>query len=164
MERWKPVIKHPNYAVSDQGRVKKRTTDKVLVATDDSRGYPSVTVLDDSGQHTKRVHRMVAETFIPNVDGKTTVNHKDGNKRNNHISNLEWNTMSENIQHAYDHDLKRRPDNAGSPKHPVMIVETGEVFDSLGDCARAIGGVTAHICNCLSGRYKTHCGYHFKSL
>lgn len=164
MEIWKTVNGHPNYEISTEGRVKKKATGKILVSTDDSRGYPAVTLIDDDKQRTKNVHRMVAETFIPNPDNKRTVNHKDGNKRNNHISNLEWNTLSENVTHAYRTGLKHRPDNAGSPKRKVRIVETGEVFESIGACARAIGGDQAHITNCLSGRYKTHKGYHFEAV
>ena len=162
METWINSSKYPNYAVSDHGRVKKISTDKVLIATNDSRGYPAVTIIDDNGQHTKNVHRLVAETFIPNPEHKRTVNHKDGNKSNNHISNLEWNTLSENVTHAYANGLKQRPDNAGSPKRAVRIVETGEVFESIGECARSINGDQAHICNCLSGRYHTHKGFHFE--
>lgn len=162
MENWKTPINHPNYLVSDCGRVKKKSTSKILVCTDDSRGYPAVTLIDCDGQHTKNVHRLVAETFISNNMNKRTVNHIDGNKRNNHISNLEWNTSSENLKHAYLNGLKHRPEIGGSPKRRVMIIETGEVFNSIGECSRFIGGDQAHICNCLSGRYKTHKGYHFK--
>ena len=164
METWKTVAGHPNYEVSTRGRVKKKATGKILSATNDSHGYPAVTIIDDDGQHTKNVHRLVAETFIPNPENKRTVNHKDGNKRNNHISNLEWNTMSENIAHAYETGLKRRPETCGSPKRKVRVVETGETFESIGSCARAIGGDQAHISNCLSGRYRTHKGYHFESI
>ena len=162
MEVWKTSNKYPNYEVSSEGRVKKKSSGKILTATDDSRGYPAVTILDSNGQHTKNVHRLVAETFLDNPYNKRTVNHKDGNKRNNHISNLEWNTMSENIKHTYNNGLKRRPDTCGSPKRRVRIVETGEVFESIGACARAINGDQAHISNCLSGRYRTHKGYHFE--
>ena len=162
MEVWKTIPGYPDYSVSTYGRVKKNETNKILVLTDDSRGYPALSLRNDSGWHTETVHRLVAENFIPNPCGKTTVNHVDGNKRNNHISNLEWNTLSENVKHAYDTGLKRRPDYAGSPKRPVRIVETGEVFGSIGECARAIGGDQAHICNCLSGRYHTHKGYHYE--
>ena len=89
MEIWKTAKGHPSYEVSTEGRVRKIATGKILVATDDSRGYPAMTIIDDDGPHTRTVHRMVAETFIPNPENKRTVNHKDGNKRNNHIANLE---------------------------------------------------------------------------
>lgn len=164
MEIWKTIKKYPNYEVSTHGRVKKKSNGRILKATNDSRGYPAVTILDKYGQHTKNVHRLSAETFIPNPENKLTVNHKDGDKRNNHISNLEWNTMSENVKHAYDNGLKRRPDNCGSPKRRVRIMETGEIFESIGSCARAINGDQAHISNCLSGRQHTHKGYHFEDV
>ena len=157
--------KYTNYDISKEGYVKNNKTGCILKSTDDSRGYPAVTIFDDDGkQHTKNVHRLVAETFIPNPEDKRTVNHIDGNKRNNHISNLEWSTIGENLKHAYRNGLKRRPENAGSPKRKVRIVETGEIFDSIGDCARHINGNQPHISNCLSGRYKTHKGYHFEAV
>ena len=53
------------------------------------------------------VHRLVAEHYIDKVEGKDWINHKDGNKTNNHFSNLEWCTPSENIKHAFDSGLKR---------------------------------------------------------
>lgn len=164
MEIWESVKQYPNYEVSTHGRVRNKKTGNVLVTTDDSRGYPALGFWANGKGHTKNVHRLVAETFIPNSEGKRTVNHKDGNKRNNHISNLEWSTSSENLKHAYDNGLKRRPDTCGSPKRPVRIIETGQTFDSIGECARAISGDQAHIVNCLSGRYHTHKGYHFEYL
>lgn len=162
MEIWKTIDAFPNYSVSNEGRVRKDTTGKILVATPDSRGYPALSLKDETGWHTKPVHRLVAKAFIDNPYEKRSVNHIDGNKSNNHISNLEWITDSENMLHAYTTGLKHRPDYAGSPKVAVRIVETGEVFSSVGECARVIGGDQAHIFNCLSGRYRTHRGYHYE--
>lgn len=162
MEVWKTIEDFPNYSVSSDGRVRKDSSGKILIATRDSRGYPSLSLKDENGWHTKMVHRLVAKAFVENPYEKRSVNHIDGNKSNNHISNLEWVTNSENMSHAYATGLKHRPDYAGSPKQRVRIKETGEIFESVGECARAIGGDQAHIFNCLSGRYHTHKGYHYE--
>lgn len=162
MEIWKIIDDYPDYAVSTEGRIRKNANKRILATTPDSRGYPAISLKDENGWHTKNVHRLVAKTFIDNPMNKPTVNHIDGNKRNNHITNLEWATSGENLKHAYATGLKHRPDYAGSSKKRVRIVETGEVFNSVGECARAINGDQAHIFNCLSGRYHTHKGYHYE--
>ena len=70
-------------------------------------GYPMVTLSSNDNKRKKfYVHRLIAEYFIPKVEGKTFINHKDGNKTNNKLSNLEWVTQSENIKHAYDTNLR----------------------------------------------------------
>ncbi len=68
-------------------------------------GYKRVIVSKDGKTRKLSVHRLVAELFIPNPENKPQVNHKDGNKANNHVSNLEWTTASENTQHAFDTGL-----------------------------------------------------------
>lgn len=94
------------------------------------------------------VHRLVATTFIPNTDSKKIfVNHIDGNKQNNHVSNLEWATPSENCTHAYQTGL--RPDN----KHVLAKnIDTGEIleFNSIWECGRHFktnGGTIHRILN-----------------
>lgn len=104
-----------------------RVNGKSLVETSKfktSRGYryKAVTATVDGKQKHYYVHRLVAEAFIPNPENKPQVNHIDGNPLNNHITNLEWATASENIQHAYDNGLtetlsntSRRCGLCGSP-------------------------------------------------
>lgn len=90
------------------------------------------------------VHRLVATTFIPNSDPKKIyINHKDGDKQNNHVSNLEWVTPQENAIHAYETGL--RPDN----KHVLAKnIDTGEIleFNSIWECGRhfKVNGGTIH--------------------
>lgn len=151
--------KHPKYEdvlVSDTGRVLSYKTGKhvELKPNDNGLGYQRVGIGHGNPQY---IHRLVAETFLPNDDPeKNQVNHKDGNKHNNNLYNLEWCTQSYNDRHAFKHGLKV------AKGRPVEIVETGEIFCSEAECARAINGIQGNIAQCLAGKRHTHRGYHFK--
>ena len=101
MEEWKP-IKDYNYEVSSFGRVRNKCSKKLLSIFDTNReGYLRVILFSNGKRKRFFVHRLVAETFIPNSENKPQVNHKDGNKQNNNVENLEWVTCSENGLHYY---------------------------------------------------------------
>ena len=111
-ELWKPVPDYEGYHVSNFGRIKriyKNGKLKILNPTLIRKGYPRVCLCKDNQKKTFLVHRLVAKTFIPNPENKPQVNHLDGCKLNNHVSNLEWATQSENMRHAYDTGLKVNP-------------------------------------------------------
>ena len=78
-------------------------------------GYVRVRLLYGKKDVTCRVHRLVAEAFIPNPDGKETVNHIDGNKENNNVDNLEWADRHEQMQHAYKKKLKKPMKGSNNP-------------------------------------------------
>lgn len=102
-----------------------------------------------------KVHRLVAETFIPNPDNKPQVNHKDGNKQNNHIDNLEWVTCSENHIHAYKIGLENHK-GINHPQHKLTKNDVLTIRDLYlnGMKQREIGKIygihQAHISNIVN--------------
>lgn len=157
---WKEHPTRPNVYISDIGIVAKNIRGHVIIKKQhlQNSGYLVVSIGDYTTRDTERgnqlVHRLVAETFIPNPYNKQFVNHIDGDKTNNSVDNLEWCTGSENMQHAYKSGLRST--------EKVKIVETGEVFRSAAECARVIGGTPCGVCDCKNGRQKMHRGYHFE--
>lgn len=114
IERWENIEGYEGqYEVSDHGRV--RSIERIVTHKSMSlkkipsierkfekpTGYCSVILIKKAKRNHLLVHRLVAMAFIPNPENKEQVNHKDGNKRNNHVSNLEWMTRSENVRHAH---------------------------------------------------------------
>lgn len=92
--------------VNKLGDVFSVRSGKMLIPSTHKKGYKQITFYDNNNARiTRKVHRIVAETFIVNDENKPTVNHIDGNKLNNNVSNLEWATYGENQQHAYDNGL-----------------------------------------------------------
>jgi len=98
MEDWRIINDFPNYSVSNFGNVMNTTTNKRMKLNVNT-GYHHVSLVNDVGQKTFTVHRLLAISFIENPENKPEVNHKDKNKLNNNLSNLEWNTRLENNKH-----------------------------------------------------------------
>lgn len=106
MEKWVDVVGYEgDYEVSDLGNVRNKKTKKVLKQRMDMYGYLKVTLSKNNKPKTFLVHRLVATAFIPNPLDKPQVNHKDTDKTNNCVSNLEWSTHKENISHAVNNGL-----------------------------------------------------------
>lgn len=100
------IPEFPNYSISKDGVV---MGDKVKAQSMGKNGYLYVTLYANTMSKKLYVHRLLATAYLPNPENKRTVNHKDGNKTNNVLSNLEWSTDAENIQHAYDMGLNHSP-------------------------------------------------------
>ena len=159
-EEWKTIEDYPNYSVSNLGRVRNDKTGKILKLGKSGgyggRQYSHIILWGDD--HTYKgfsVHRLVASAFIPNPGNKPEVNHIDGDHFNNVISNLEWSTRLENIEHSH------------AVLHPkrIMRIEDNKVFNNAEEAARASGLKSpSSILHCVrGGRYRqTAGGYHWR--
>lgn len=132
MEEWKDVAGFEGlYMVSTYGRIKSmpkktRNGSRILRPIVQSNGYCHVTLCVNNKTHQKRLHRIVAESFISNPSNLPHVNHKDLNKTNNSIDNLEWVTSAENMKHSYLNGRvsKRR-------KAVSLICEYGNIIEEF---------------------------------
>lgn len=97
----------PNYSIHRDGTITNTKTNTTKQHWLGANGYFHVDLYHENKSSKVAVHRLLALHFIPNPENKRTVNHIDGNKTNNDLSNLEWATDSQNIQHAYDNNLNR---------------------------------------------------------
>lgn len=122
-EIWKPIEGYEGiYEVSDQGRVRNvKRGGRLLSCVKVAHGYLCVSLYKDGKQRMLLVHRLVALAFIPNPENKEQVNHKDLDKTNNTVGNLEWVTRDENLKHAEEHrPSSQRERNPSDPKNRTV--------------------------------------------
>lgn len=130
MENWKIIENFPDYMVSDQGRFKglkeyrQYKSGRILKPKLYKTGYLYIGLYKDRKRYFKRINRLVLETFKGVDPIKPFCNHKDGNKENNWLYNLEWTTQSENEKHAYKLGLK----NQEGENHNLSKLKYGEVY------------------------------------
>ena len=114
MEEWRVIEKHMNYEISNQGRVRHIKKQNIL-AQHLYQGYYKVKLCQDGKDRTWYVHRLVAETFIPNPDNKPTIDHINRNRNDNRVENLRWATRYEqsiNKNHSSNfHHIHKQKNN-----------------------------------------------------
>ena len=158
LEIWKDIEGYEGlYQVSSWGRVKNSRTGRILKGLRDKDGYLLVGLCKKSVSQTHKVHRLVAEAFIPNPQNKPQVNHIDEDKENNHVENLEWSTAKENANHG-----TRNLRGSKTKSKPIICIETGVEYYGARECARQMGLYQSSIIAVLKGRLKTTGGYTFK--
>ena len=151
-EIWLPIVRNPEFGfVSNLGRIKS-SKGKLRTTFASRNGYDRVGF--KGGSITLAVHALVAETFIPKPDQAQEVNHIDGNKLNNVVSNLEWVTKQENTRHAYDHGI--RQNNHRKPKipkeHRDIILNRIASGDTQRSIAKEYGVSPSSLCVYIKGR------------
>lgn len=100
-EIFKTIVEFPNYMVSNFGNV-KGIYGNILKSWSNDSGYNKITLINNGNKFNRFIHRLVANVFIENPNNYNEINHIDGNKSNNHTSNLEWCTHKQNMVHARD--------------------------------------------------------------
>lgn len=162
MEVWKSIKGYEGkYSVSSYGRVRNDQTGHMSYGSRTRAGYLHLPLSRDGEVKYVYVHRLVAKCFLEQTDGRTEVNHKDGNKGNNRVDNLEWVTSVGNMKHAFENGLYLP---FGNDRKPIIAtnVKTGEerYFVSIRD-AKAFYG-TSHIGEVLKGKRTQAKGFTFR--
>lgn len=163
-EIWKDIqCYEEKYQVSNFGRVKFKSTNALLSQRKDRYGYLKVSLeIPTIKQLTKSVHKLVATTFIPNPENKPQINHIDTIKTNNHMSNLEWVTASENMNHAFVNIEFKYPTGAKHWKTTITLKDINQMVMLrnrgmyLKDIAKQFNLSTPTICDILKGKSWLH--------
>ena len=158
MEKYIVINEFDNYAISNLGNIKNIKKGNILTPYLNTNGYLTYTFCQNGVKKTFRLHRLVALYFIDNPNNLPYVNHKDGDKTNNKVENLEWCTAKENDAHARSSRLKNQ-------EKPIIAknIETNETltFKSITEAGAFLGINKGTISKVLNGkRNQTH-GYKF---
>lgn len=170
------------YKISDEGVLhsveryidhpicgKQFVASRIMKVYEDQDGYYCVNIQRGNKEQHVRIHRLVAQAFIPNPENKPQVNHKDGNKKNNHVDNLEWCTNRENVHHAIKTGLKRPQTPSSSKRNKrLRCIETGQVFESINEASRVLGvsswTIESRVYNCARSYTKRLHGLTFEFI
>ena len=146
MKTWKDIINFEGlYKISSDGEIVNIARNKILEPNKSGR-YLYYSLYKNGNPLYKYLHRLIAESFVENVDNKPQVNHIDGNRRNNKINNLEWVTASENITHAHKNNLIKHSEKQielarklGKTRNKyILCTQTGIFYESCTEASKLL--------------------------
>lgn len=170
---WKDIINYEGlYQINEEGQIKNLATNKILKNRIGKRGYCEVMLYKNKSTKQFKVHRLIAETFIPNPNDYPCVNHKDENKLNNNINNLEWCTHKYNVNYGTrtqrmvqtQRQIKKGKSVLCYDKNMNLIC----IYRTISEGARAVNGKPSNISKCCQDniyrnkKYRTSRGYIWK--
>lgn len=162
-EIWKDIKDYPNYQVSNLGKVKNAKTNKILKPFSPIGEYLKVSLSKNGKAKHYFIHRLVAETFIPNPNNYPCVNHKDENPSNNCVSNLEW------CSYQYNNNYGTRNGKVAEKLRKVKCKKVRQydlngnyikTWNSIKEAEKEVG--STHISQCTKGRFKQTKGYKWR--
>ena len=145
------------YAITTCGKVWSYRSKRFLKTHKTSKGYERVELYKNNKCKRFTIHKLVAMAYIPNPDNLPQINHKDENKQNNYVNNLEWCTNKYNSNYGTRNERMSK-----SKMKKVLCIELNRIFDSELQAERELGIGVARISECCSGKNKTAGGYHWK--
>lgn len=144
------------YAITSCGKVWSYKRKKFLKTDKNSKGYARVHLSKNNVGKNIAIHKLVAMAYIPNLDNLPQVNHKDENKENNSVNNLEWCTNKYNSNYGTRNERMAR-----AKMKKVLCVELNRIFDSELQAAKELTMSVSRISACCSGKFSTAGGYHW---
>lgn len=150
------------YQVSNVGNVKslgndKTKKEKILKPAKDKKGYLYVCLCNQEIRKIYKIHRLVGMVFLPNPQNLPEINHRDEDKTNNRVENLEWCDVKYNRNYG-----TRTERSALSQSKQVLCVETNKIYISANEAARQLGFSQSNISRCCNGKLKQAYGFHWK--
>jgi hypothetical protein len=169
-EIWKDISGYEGlYQISNYGKVKSFKKEKnfghLLSFSINHKGYYQIVLTKNKKPKNWLVHRLVALVFIPNPNNLPQVNHKDTNKTNNCVENLEWITNEDNIKHAWEHNLFPKGNERKCCRKVNQYDLDGNFikqWDYVRGIEKELGFDNRAICRCCRGKRPTAYGYKWK--